>query len=143
MPEIKPSGVCAQNSGLYTKFVSATISPSHTILTHPVTGNSAPAVTAPSDTPVVKPAFTIPTNRPLLFLPVNSSTRIIEIVIIPAPPIPLIVRPARKIAREGAWDVISPPKEKAIADTNRHFRGENSCDKRPATGAQLDIAIYR
>jgi hypothetical protein len=56
--------------------------------THPVTGNKAPAITAPKETPVVNPVFTNPIYNPLLFLPASSRTKMKEIVKIPAPPIP-------------------------------------------------------
>jgi hypothetical protein len=142
VPASNARGVWTPNNALYI-----IISKNRTslfrqnLLTHPVTGSSAPAITAPNATPDVYPAFTRPMNKPLVFFPVSSSTRMIEIVKIPAAPTPLITRPAKKTAKDGARDVTSPPMEKMIDDTKIQLRAEKICDRRPASGEMLDIEI--
>jgi hypothetical protein len=142
VPARKTNGVCIQNRALYTTVSHPTLPVNRLQLTHPVTGNSVPATTAPNATPEVYPALTSPTNKPLLFFPVSSSTKIIEMVKIPAAPIPLTARPTKKAASEGAWDVTSKPIEKITDETKIQFRAEKICVKRPARGAMLDTAIY-
>jgi hypothetical protein len=85
----------------------------------------APATTAPKETPVVKPELTRPINKPLLFFPDNSSAKIKEMVMIPAPAVPLITLPTRKTVKSGACDVTMPPREKSKDATNIQFLGEN------------------
>ena len=110
-------------------------------LTHPVIGSKAPAMTAPKDTPIVKPVFTNPMNNPLFFFPENSRTKMNEIVIIPAPPIPLIALPNKKVVKVLACDVITPPIENRTEATMMQFLGEKTSDNRAASGDIEDIAM--
>jgi hypothetical protein len=82
-------------------------------------------MTAPKETPVVNPVFNNPMNKPLLFLPESSRTRMKEIVMIPEPPIPVITLPSRKVLRSSAWEVTIPPMAKRIDAARTQFRGEN------------------
>jgi hypothetical protein len=93
-------------------------------LTHPILVTKAPATTAPKETPVVKPELTRQINKPLLFFPDNSSTKIKEMVMMPAPAVPLITLPTRKTVKSGACDVTMPPREKSKDATNIQLLGE-------------------
>jgi hypothetical protein len=83
-------------------------------LTHPATGSKAPAMTAPNETPTVKPVFTRPMKRPRRLLPASSRTMTKDMVKIPAAPAPLTARPRRKTGRVWAKPVITPPMEKRL-----------------------------
>jgi hypothetical protein len=81
-------------------------------------------MTAPKETPVVNPVFTKPMNNPLFFFPESSKTKMKLIVMMPAPPIPLIARPTKKAARDLACDVTTPPIANRREATIIQFLGE-------------------
>jgi len=110
-------------------------------LTHPVIGSRAPATTAPKETPIVNPVLTNPTNKPLLFFPESSKTRIKLIVKIPAPPTPLMPLPSKNELSDWAREVTMPPIENSTDATMIQFLGEKICARRAAIGDMLDIAI--
>ena len=68
-------------------------------------------------------------------------TRMIASVSIPAAPTPVTARPTRNIGSSIARDVINDPKEKITVATKIQFLGANICERRPANGDMLDIAI--
>ena len=111
-------------------------------LTHPVTFNKAPKITAPKETPVVKPVFKSPMKIPLLSFPVNSRTRMNEIVMIPDPPRPVIILPIKKVERSGAREVTMPPMANKNDENKTQLRGEKICASLAARGEVLDIAIW-
>jgi hypothetical protein len=110
--------------------------------THPVSGNKAPAMRAPNDTDVVNPALTSPMYKPLFFFPANSRTRMKEMVMIPAPPIPWMALPRRNTFTSLAWDVTIPPTAKKRDPAKIQFLGEKIWASLAASGEVLDIAIY-
>jgi hypothetical protein len=63
-------------------------------------------------------------------------------VIMPAPPAPLIALPKRKTPKLEACEVNTPPRENSIAATNMQFLGEKIWVRRAAIGERLDMAIY-
>lgn len=107
----------------------------------PTAGNKAPQTTAPSETPRVNPEFVSPIKIPLLFFVVSSSTKMKLIVMIPAPPTPLIALPIRKVLRSGACDVTTPPMANSDAAIVMQFLGENIWAKRAAIGDMEDKPI--
>lgn len=111
------------------------------IRTQPRTGNNAPYTTAPVATPVVKPEFTRPMNRPRRFFDVSSSVKIIQRLKTPAPPRPATARPAASVPKVVAREVSSDPIEKKSAIGSTSDRGENMVAKRPATGAREESGM--
>ena len=107
----------------------------------PLACSRLPTITAPNETPNVKPVLIKPMNNPLRFFPDNSSTSMNEIVIMPAAPVPLITRPSKNTSMLGACDVTTPPIEKRTAAKKMHDLGEKTCASRAAIGEKLDIAI--
>jgi len=98
-------------------------------------------MTAPSETPLVNPEFTRPIIRPRRFLFVNSMTRIMDRMLTPAAPVPVITRPKRKKGREVARDATNEPMANMVEETSMHNLGGKILDRRPASGATLDAAI--
>lgn len=68
-------------------------------------------------------------------------TRMMDRVITPAAPTPVMARPTRKRGREVARDETKEPMANMIEETRVHDLGEKILDRRPARGATLDPAI--
>lgn len=104
-------------------------------------GIKPPKTTAPRLIPVVNPAFTNPTNNPLFLLFVNSSTKIIAVTNMPAPPMPDKTLPSMKTDRLCACDDTKPPKTKKIEVIRMMSLGEKIAANRPAKGPKDDMAM--
>lgn len=89
----------------------------------------------------MNPEFASPMKIPLRFFVVSSKIKMKLIVMIPAPPIPLMALPMRKVLRSGACEVTMPPIEKRNAAVKIQFLGEKIWARRAATGDMEDRAI--
>jgi hypothetical protein len=110
--------------------------------THPILGSKAPLAADPRRTPSVNPEFTRPRNRPLLFALDSCKTILMETVVMPAAPSPLVARPSTKLANPDAAAVMAAPMARVMHAVNIQVRREKIRHRRPAIGAKLAIGIY-
>jgi hypothetical protein len=110
-------------------------------LTHPILGSSAPAITAPSETPTVIAVFARPMYKPRLFGLVIWIAMMLATMKMPPPPAPVTMRPIMKCSKETDVDVIIEPMQISMVEKNIQRRGLKTWHKRPIKGAKDDMAI--
>jgi hypothetical protein len=98
-PRSKATGACIQN-----------------ITRQPNVGVINPASTAPDATPVVYPQLISPMHSPRRFLLAISRTKIMDVLINPPLPQPVIARPTRKVRRFGAAALMNRPIESTVVE---------------------------
>jgi hypothetical protein len=96
------------------------------VLTQPILGSSAPAMTAPSETPTVIAAFDSAMYSPLFWGLVICTAIMSATVRIPAPPAPVITRPTMKVLKLLEREVTMEPMHMITVEKNMQRRGEKT-----------------
>jgi len=96
------------------------------LLTHPIFASSAPAITAPSETPAVIPVLTSPMNSPRRSGLVIWIVMILATIKMPLAPAPEITRPTMNISKVFEFATMSVPTAMATVEKNMQSRGLNT-----------------
>jgi hypothetical protein len=107
---------------------------------HPMLDSSAPAITAPNETPVVIPELIKPMKNPLLSIGVYCTAIMVAVIKQLPAPAPLTILPTRNCDRSNDSEVITVPKAIMTVEKANTALGENMEANFPTNGDTLDIA---
>jgi len=139
-PAMRLSGACMPKSGFYRRQLGVG-RVYQGEFTHPILGSSAPAMTAPSETPTVIAVFARPMYNPLRLALVIWIAMMLATMKMPPPPAPVIARPKTKCSNDTEVDVMINPTLINMVEENMHNRGLNTWLSLPIKGASDDMAM--